>query len=107
MTISYCDSFKHGAPEGVCDTMLPDHGVPPQPLPSPYILSADKNKVRSGGTVSVSLKAPQGQTFKGFLLQARDTKTNKPVGSFVKVSGAKYKHINCNGGKNVSSVFGF
>lgn len=103
VVITYCNAFKSGAPTSVCVSMVPEHGVPPKPLPSPYTLTVDKTKIKPGDNVTVTIKAKGKDTFKGFMLQARESisqvdGTNNPVGHFSTKSGSNYKPITCSGG---------
>lgn len=92
ISIVFSHAYKSGAPPDVCDHMTPEHGVPPQPFPSPYIINLDKTRVKSGSKVIVSIVSTN-ESFKGFFLQARDEKNNT-IGTFDKVPNTKL--VNCN-----------
>jgi len=86
--------YGAGAPEDVCEDMIPQHGVDPQKSALPYTISVDKPNVKAGDKVKITISG--GKPFKGFLLQVRDG--SKAVGSFAVDSGDKFSHtINCFG----------
>lgn len=91
--------YSGGAPEGVCDDMTPKHGVDPQSSPIPYTISIDKDKVKPGEKVKITINGKD--SFKGFLLQVRDG--TKSAGKFVDIPGDdKYiKTINCHSANQV------
>jgi len=88
-------SYGAGAPEDACVSMTPNHGVDPQKSAAPYQLLLSSNDVLSGGSVTVTIKGTKGNSFKGFLLQARDSAEN-PIGTFQDIT-SNSKTINCGG----------
>lgn len=91
-------SYSAGAPEGVCDDMTPKHGVDSQTSPIPYTISIDKDKVKPGEQVKITINGKE--SFKGYLLQVRDG--SKAVGTFKIPTDDKYrKAINCHNSKQV------
>ncbi|CAH1183578.1 unnamed protein product [Phaedon cochleariae] len=81
-----------GAPEDSCDDMTPKHPADPQKSPFPYKVTVNRNQVRAGENVEITVGG--GRTFKGFLLQVRGG--NKAVGQFQNGGGDKYwKTIKC------------
>ncbi|XP_076034442.1 putative ferric-chelate reductase 1 homolog [Oratosquilla oratoria] len=90
-------AFSIGAPDTACDSMVPGHGSPPQSSDTPFFITADKTEVSSGDKVQVIMSSPNGDPFKGFLIQARDTNTDKILGTF---SSKEYKFLTCGQGFN-------
>ncbi|CAB3374197.1 Hypothetical predicted protein [Cloeon dipterum] len=86
--------YGGGAPEGACGDMVPQHHTPPQTSESPYTISVNKNSVRPKEKVYVTLSSKQGDTFKGFFIQARVGDT--AVGKFDAAAGVKL--VNCGNG---------
>ncbi|VEN39079.1 unnamed protein product [Callosobruchus maculatus] len=94
--VSYAYGYSAGAPESVCEDMLPKHPVDAQKTKMPYKISVSKNQVKGGDAVDITIG---GKTFKGFFLQVRDDK-GKPVGEFQIPANDKYaKSVNCHNSK--------
>lgn len=79
-------SLPNGAPETVCDTMLPFHGggiLPTSELP-PFRIETSTNIIGQGQTMSVEITGvPSGLSFGGFMIQARSRNPpNEIVSSF-------------------------
>ncbi|XP_069674373.1 putative defense protein Hdd11 isoform X2 [Periplaneta americana] len=87
-------AYKSGAPETVCDSMIPDHHSTPKTTPSPYTISVSKNSIKAGESVQVTLAGAKNTQFKGYFIQARVG--NTPIGKFDK--GAEINLVNCGGG---------
>ena len=54
--------------------MTPGHGVAPQTSQAPASLNLSKNRVLPGQQISLTLTSNDNSTFKGFIIQARDSK---------------------------------
>ncbi|CAH2016391.1 unnamed protein product [Acanthoscelides obtectus] len=94
--VSYAYAYSAGAPESVCEDMLPKHPVDAQKSKMPYKISVSKNQVKPGEPVEITIS---GKSFKGFFLQVRDDK-GKPVGEFQIPDNDKYaKTVNCQNSK--------
>jgi len=100
---AYITAFKTGAPETVCDSMIPDHHATPQSVPSPYTITPNKSKVKAGEPVEVTISGSDSTKFKGYLIQARVGKT--PIGRFLK--GPEINLLNCGSGVGVRRVCQF
>lgn len=74
-------SLPNGAPTKVCETMKPHHsgGIEAQSDPNPYTVAPYKTRIAEGSRVRVTLGSRLGNSFKGFMLQARDS-SEQPVG---------------------------
>ena len=84
------EAYQVGAPAGVCDSMTPQHGVDPQTSEFPYSLNATKK----GSQISITLKTKiAGDSFKGFIIEVRNSANNKPIGTFS--APADTKTIDC------------
>lgn len=61
-------AYSSGAPNFVCDTLVPGHNREPQAnANSPYSVSVATNTMLSGATLDVTVKG--STTFKGFMIQ--------------------------------------
>lgn len=99
MVSGFALAYKSGAPAGVCESMIPEHGVPPQNTTSPYTLSVDKTNIKPGGSVTLKITGPSGKPIKGFFVQARNNTNHIQSGVFTKASGTKV--IDCPPGVKV------
>ncbi|XP_075992059.1 reeler domain-containing lethal (2) 34Fc [Anticarsia gemmatalis] len=89
------NAYSSGAPESVCQDMVPKHPVPPQKTPPPYTVTTSTKVVKAGTPmeVVVSGKAPEN-TIRGLLLQARAG--DKIVGKFTLAPNDPFaKLLNC------------
>ncbi|CAG9853841.1 unnamed protein product [Phyllotreta striolata] len=87
----YCNAYSGGAPKEVCNDMTPKHPVDPQKSPLPYKITVNKNQVKGGQQVAISIN---GRSFKGLLVQVR--KANEATGEFVVSASDKYfKTVDC------------
>lgn len=67
--------LPQGAPESVCDTMLPFHagGILPQNSLAPYRIETSSSVIGQGQTMRVDIVGvPAGLQFGGFMIQARN-----------------------------------
>ncbi|KAI8786515.1 defense protein Hdd11, partial [Biomphalaria glabrata] len=46
--LNLCQGFGGGAPDGVCQSMTPNHNAPPQQPPSPYKVTTSKTAIAPG-----------------------------------------------------------
>merc|ERR1712018_584267 len=93
---------RTGAPLGACESMFPaGHNTDAQTSQPPYALDMKIEKNQDGTTkkVKVEIKTQgtvhYGTADKGFFLQMRDARTNKPVGMWEGNNIAK--EVACNG----------
>ena len=64
--------YSLGSPRSQCGSMTPGHGLQPQDNSNaPYQVSLSASKIAKGSEVIVELKSNSGDTFKGFLVEAR------------------------------------
>ncbi|PZC83325.1 putative defense protein Hdd11 [Helicoverpa armigera] len=79
--VAAANAYSTGAPESVCQDMVPKHPVPAQSSPSPYTITTSTKTVKAGAPMEVVIsgKAPSN-TIRGLLLQARQG--DKIVGKF-------------------------
>ncbi|XP_041126579.1 putative ferric-chelate reductase 1 [Polyodon spathula] len=89
------NGYKNGKVTESCRSMKPGHGHPSQPFPSPYTVTVDKSKFSTGDQIKVTLSG--SSTFKGFLIQARDTAdlSGDAIGSFTLVDHSVSQLLNC------------
>ncbi|XP_052802462.1 putative defense protein 3 [Mya arenaria] len=91
--------YPSGAPSGACESMTPNHGAPASVPPVPYTLTVSSTTYNCGDVITVTLaNATSGDTFKGFLCQARpDVNRSSTVGKLA-ASGALAATTNCGDG---------
>ncbi|XP_064109435.1 defense protein l(2)34Fc-like [Macrobrachium nipponense] len=91
--VGYVIAYPEGAPEGACGNLAPQHGAPVQQNPGFTIAYSQPNN----GVYTVTLNAPANKPFKGFIIQAFDSRDGRtPVGQFAAPNGSQAKII-CNG----------
>lgn len=76
-------TLPQGAPETICDTMLPFHGggILPSNAVAPFRIETSTSSVGQGQTLRVDIMGvPRGLTFGGFMIQARN---NNPPNQIV------------------------
>ncbi|KAH8337747.1 hypothetical protein KR067_001096 [Drosophila pandora] len=102
-------SLPQGAPETVCDTMLPFHSggsVLPQSSVSPFRVETSASTVGQGQTLRVDLTGvPAGLNFGGYMIQARNR--NPPyqiIGQFGPARDGTIKLMNCENSVNNSAT---
>ncbi|XP_070068701.1 putative ferric-chelate reductase 1 homolog isoform X2 [Drosophila takahashii] len=102
-------SLPQGAPETVCDTMLPFHSggsVLPQNSVSPFSVETSSSTLGQGQTLRVDLTGvPAGLSFGGYMIQARNR--NPPhqiVGQFSPARDGTIKLMNCESSVNNSAT---
>ncbi|XP_017120314.1 putative ferric-chelate reductase 1 homolog isoform X1 [Drosophila elegans] len=102
-------SLPQGAPETVCDTMLPFHSggsVLPQNSVSPFSVDTSSSTLGQGQTLRVDLTGvPAGLSFGGYMIQARNR--NPPhqiVGQFGPARDGTIKLMNCENSVNNSAT---
>ncbi|RWS31487.1 putative ferric-chelate reductase 1-like protein, partial [Leptotrombidium deliense] len=86
-------SYPSGAPYDSCDSLSPERGhkAPSQPVAyAPFSVVASAKKFRPGERVGVEIFQRESKaTFRGFLVQALDARTHRPIGQFVPTHGMK------------------
>lgn len=78
-------TLPQGAPESVCDTLLPFHGggIRPMTTASPFSIVTTAAAVGQGQILTVEIKSsPPELRFGGFMLHARSTSPPYKVVSF-------------------------
>ncbi|XP_048845348.1 putative ferric-chelate reductase 1 [Brienomyrus brachyistius] len=89
------EGFPNGQVAVACSSMMPNHGQVASSSPSPYTVTVDKTTFSPGDKIKVTLSS--STTFKGFLIQARDSKqlSGNPVGTFTLLSSTQSQLLNC------------
>ncbi|XP_037946002.1 putative ferric-chelate reductase 1 homolog isoform X1 [Teleopsis dalmanni] len=101
-------SLPQGAPETVCDTMLPFHGggFLPQSTVPPFNIVPSTSVIGQGQTLRVDIQGgPFGINFGGFMIQARNR--NPPyqiIGQFNPTLDGRAKLMNCENSVNNSAT---
>jgi len=90
--------YGSGAPESeqICQDLTPKHGVDPKTSNNPYQLSVDKQNVKAGEQIRLTISG--SAPFKGFISQGRKLGAQgpaAPVGKFQ--PGENNKLLNCGG----------
>ncbi|XP_075165907.1 putative ferric-chelate reductase 1 homolog isoform X2 [Haematobia irritans] len=92
-------TLPQGAPETVCDTMLPFHaqGIAPANTAPPFRIETSAATIGQGQTLRVDIVGvPNDLTYGGFMLQARSTSPpNQIVGQFNPSEDGLSKLMNC------------
>jgi hypothetical protein len=70
-------------------------------------LQVSSQGVRPGGSVDVELVGGAQRPFLGFMLQARDVATDRPIGTFTLPPGAQAKYLNCANNRQVGVPTGY
>lgn len=100
--IGFVDGFGGGAPMGSCLTFFPKHDhVDKQVCPSPYWIELSVPSFRPSQEINVTLTAPKGQTFIGYMLNVhrQSGDTEEILGSFTHYPVESTKALPCLGGK--------
>ena len=78
-------TLPQGAPETICDTMLPFHGggiLPSNAVP-PFRIETSAATIGQGQTLRVDITGvPSGLAFGGFMIQARNSNPPNQIVSF-------------------------
>lgn len=99
LTFKTIITLPNGAPESVCDTLLPFHGggIPPATTRSPFRVVTRADAVNQGQILHVQIESLIPElVFGGFMIQARSI--NPPydvVGRFAPSVDGLVKLINC------------
>uniref|UniRef100_A0A336L231 CSON001896 protein n=1 Tax=Culicoides sonorensis TaxID=179676 RepID=A0A336L231_CULSO len=106
-SIKLAVNLPNGAPESICDTLLPFHGGGIKPLTtlSPFSIVPLTTVIEQGQVLRVEIQAdPRELVFGGYMIHAR-TKTTpyKVVGRFAKSADGTVKLINCDGVENTAT----
>jgi len=104
ISINLVYAYPTGAPEEVCENLVPKHRVKPQTSESPYEVTATlQNSPNQANEVEINIKSPGGTPFRGFVIQARlATEQNSTVDGKFKVMDELNSHaVSCSGGVNV------
>ncbi|KAJ6636406.1 putative ferric-chelate reductase 1 like [Pseudolycoriella hygida] len=100
-------TLPQGAPESVCDTLLPFHGGGIRPLTtvSPFSIETTASAVGQGQILTVEIKSvPPELRFGGFMIHARSTSPPyKVIGRFAPSIDGLVKLINCDGVENTAT----
>lgn len=86
-------AWPSGAPDSQCSSLRPAHGF--ENLETQYRISA--NQLSSEDLWSITIEPLQGQTFRGFILQARDKDATDgaTIGEFFEFDSQASKAIKC------------
>lgn len=94
-------TLPNGAPESVCETMLPKHGnnIPPLTTVSPFRITPGTSVIGSGQQLQVEIESfPTNVVYKGYMIQARNRYPPYQVlGHFEQTDESAIKLINCGG----------
>ncbi|XP_026481553.1 putative ferric-chelate reductase 1 homolog [Ctenocephalides felis] len=90
--------LPQGAPESVCDSMMPFHGggISAQNSQAPFQIFLDSTRTENGQPLRLVLGSSQGVPFKGFMIHARRVMPPYDVvGTFTPAGDDTYKLIDC------------
>jgi len=92
-TFKASECHRKGAPDSVCEDLLPRHETQPQSSKSPFILKG----IPKNHSIELTIKSKDGSPFRGFAVQARPLNaTSGAIGKFV-VKGLESHTITCFG----------
>lgn len=99
LLISLAAGYHIGAPDDVCQSMMPNHNSTlPRTDPPKYQVQASATKYVAGGSVNVTLVVlDAGWPMEGFLLEGRRVSDNSIVGRFSSPSSSLAQLV-CSGG---------
>lgn len=101
-SIKLAVNLPNGAPESICDSLLPFHGggIKPMTSVSPFTIVPLSTVVEQGQVLRVEIQAdPRELVFGGFMIHARTRTTPyRVVGRFAKSADGTVKLINCGDG---------
>lgn len=101
-SIKLAVNLPNGAPESICDSLLPFHGGGIKPLTSvsPFNVVPLATVVEQGQVLRVEIQAdPRELVFGGYIIHARTRTTPyRVVGRFAKSADGTVKLINCGDG---------
>ncbi|KAL3841490.1 hypothetical protein ACJMK2_019628 [Sinanodonta woodiana] len=63
--------YPSGAPDIVCSSMIPNHGVSANNSAAPYTITTSKSTYKSNEEITVTIQANSGLYFMGFFIQPR------------------------------------
>ncbi|XP_049857198.1 putative defense protein Hdd11 [Schistocerca gregaria] len=86
--------YSSGAPTNACEDLVPQHRVPAQKDPCPYVITVSKREIKVGEPIKVTITGKKGEKFKGFMCQAHE---QGRVGDFQEADGVQI--VNCSPGK--------
>ena len=88
--------YGSGSPRSQCGSMTPGHGLQPQAnRNAPFLVKLSASKISKGSEVIVELKSNSGETFKGFIIEARSASGDSIIGTFETISSDDAKYLNC------------
>ncbi|KAI1296756.1 putative defense protein 3 [Halotydeus destructor] len=77
-------SYPSGAPKEACTSLRPGHdGSNIQTSPAPYEVQTDSALYSAGNPVTLTITGKDGETFKGFIMAARQAGSTANIGEFV------------------------
>ena len=75
--------------------MTPGHGLQPQAnRNAPFLVKLSASKIAKGSEVIVELKSNSGETFKGFIIEARSD-DDSIIGTFETISSDDARYLSC------------
>ncbi|CAB3231258.1 unnamed protein product [Arctia plantaginis] len=95
VSLACAHGYSSGAPESVCQDMVPKHPVPPQSTPPPYTITTSTKTVKAGTPMEVVITGKKTtDKMRGLLLQAREG--TKIVGKFTLAPNDSFAQLlNC------------
>ena len=88
--------YGSGSPRSQCGSMTPGHGQQPQDnSDAPFTVKLSASQIAKGSQVIVELKSNSGETFKGFIIEARSVERDSIIGTFETVSSGDSRYLSC------------
>ncbi|CAF1221499.1 unnamed protein product [Adineta steineri] len=90
-------NYPTGAPDTICGTMTPGHGVSSQTCSSKYTLKSDKSQYGTSDVIHITVNGSTStDVFEGVLLVAKTQTSGQVIGTWVVVSSTT-RVVNCDG----------
>ncbi|KAJ8726206.1 hypothetical protein PYW07_000904 [Mythimna separata] len=78
--VAAANAYSTGAPESVCNDMIPKHPVPKQTSPPPYTIETSTKTVKAGTPMEVVVSGnTPANKIRGLLVEARNVKPKVPI----------------------------
>ncbi|CAF4085300.1 unnamed protein product [Adineta steineri] len=98
--IKYGYSYPEGAPQSVCNTMMPNHDIPIQQCQPKYIIQSDKSEYNTNDIVRITVRGSTDRDyFKGILLIAKNENNQQIIGTW-SITNSSIKTIACDEKEN-------
>ncbi|XP_071496612.1 uncharacterized protein [Diadema antillarum] len=88
-------AYSSGAPISACSSLTPGHPYTPQTAASPFTINPKVQYYGPSAPIEVTLNATTGNSFKGFIIQARAVGSITPIGIFGEDDTGEAQRLDC------------